>query len=205
MIFKWTVHSWAPLRRRGLFPHNHWSQPCKTSRGKASRSLLFVTRPVSLRQQPASNVLAFLHTIVLLFSPYPHGLHGGWLFPMRSSFMISWVTTFSLYLFDSRSHFLFGNFWGFNGGGTCPALLPSLSIQPCSLCHRFWLRLSHWHWDRGREGPSLLGAAQPAIEDFTWEPDGGAAGPHPLWGRHCWGWWMDVGAWALGLFSGSLL
>lgn len=41
--------------------------------------------------------------------------HGGWLFPVRSSFMISWVTPFSSYLFNVQSHFLFGNVWGFHG------------------------------------------------------------------------------------------
>lgn len=51
---------------------------------------------------------------------------------------------------------------------------------------------------------SLLEAAEPAARDFTWEPDGGTAGPHSLWGRRFWGWWTDVRMWAFRLFSGCL-
>ena len=127
--FKGTAYSWhpSPWGEGASFLTVTKAGPAR--RGNTCRSWLFATRPASLRQQPVPDVLAFLSTIIFLLSPYPRGLHGGWLFPRRSSLMISWVTPFSLYLFDIWSHFLFGNIWGFNEGGTCPALLPFLSIQ----------------------------------------------------------------------------
>jgi hypothetical protein len=101
-------------------------------------------------------------------------------FPLGFSFVTSPVSLVSLNLFDTH----WGDVWGSVGGTHPPVLLPSVPIQPCPLFCRFWLWLSHWHRARGREGPFLLQAAESAAGDFTWEPDGGAARSHSLWGRH---------------------
>lgn len=115
MFKRWPVSGplvLGPAQEEGTsFPHNHQGQPFKKHRGEAARSLLAETRCASLRQQPASDFPPHHPLTVTL----PCGLHGGWLFPIRSSFMISWVTPVSLYLFNIQSHFLFGNIWGFHG------------------------------------------------------------------------------------------